>query len=65
MGTFTISNLGMYGITNFSPVIYPQQVSFYKFHIHSNAHIGSIQSANLAIGSIENRILPSSDPSKK
>ncbi|CAF1018107.1 unnamed protein product [Adineta ricciae] len=46
MGTFTISNLGMYGITNFSPVIYPQQ------------------SANLAIGSIENRILPSSDPSK-
>ena len=27
MGTFTISNLGMYGVTNFSAVIYPQQVN--------------------------------------
>ncbi|UJR16124.1 hypothetical protein I4U23_003036 [Adineta vaga] len=46
MGTFTISNLGMYGVTNFSPIIYPQQ------------------SANLAIGNIETRILPSPDALK-
>jgi hypothetical protein len=30
MGTFTIANLGMYGITNFSAVIHPQQVNFWK-----------------------------------
>jgi hypothetical protein len=28
LGTFTISNLGMYGVTNFSGVIYPEQVNF-------------------------------------
>jgi len=26
LGTFTISNLGMYGVTNFSAIISPQQV---------------------------------------
>ncbi|CAF4778463.1 unnamed protein product, partial [Rotaria magnacalcarata] len=46
MGTFTISNLGMYGVTNFSAVIYPEQ------------------SALLAIGGIETRILPAPDSPK-
>ncbi|CAF2984216.1 unnamed protein product [Rotaria socialis] len=46
MGTFTISNLGMYGITNFSAVIYPEQ------------------SALLAIGGVETRILPAPDSPK-
>ncbi|CAF4762778.1 unnamed protein product, partial [Rotaria sp. Silwood1] len=46
MGTFTISNLGMYGITNFSAVIHPQQ------------------SAVLAIGGIETKIIPAQDSPK-
>ncbi|CAF2562640.1 unnamed protein product [Rotaria sp. Silwood2] len=46
MGTFTISNLGMYGITNFSAVIYPQQ------------------SAILAIGGVETKIIPAQDSPK-
>jgi pyruvate dehydrogenase E2 component (dihydrolipoamide acetyltransferase) len=46
MGTFTISNLGMYGVTNFSAVIYPQQ------------------SAILAVGGIETKIVPASDSPK-
>jgi len=39
-GTFTISNLGMYGINNFSAVIYPQQ------------------SAILAVGGVETKLVP-------
>ncbi|CAF0917526.1 unnamed protein product [Adineta steineri] len=46
MGTFTISNLGMYGVTNFSAVIYPQQ------------------SAILAIGGMEQKIVPAPDSPK-
>ncbi|CAF1046042.1 unnamed protein product [Rotaria sordida] len=46
MGTFTVSNLGMYGVTNFSAVIYPQQ------------------SAILAIGGIETKIIPAQDSPK-
>ncbi|CAF0871729.1 unnamed protein product [Rotaria sordida] len=46
VGTFTISNLGMYGITNFSAIIYPQQ------------------SAILAVGGIETKIVPATDSSK-
>jgi len=45
-GTFTIANLGMYGITNFSAIIYPQQ------------------SAVLAIGGVENKIVPAADSPK-
>ncbi|CAF0912208.1 unnamed protein product [Rotaria sp. Silwood1] len=46
MGTFTISNLGMYGITNFSAIIYPQQ------------------SAILAVGGVETKIVPAADSPK-
>ncbi|UJR30417.1 hypothetical protein I4U23_017952 [Adineta vaga] len=46
LGTFTISNLGMYGVTNFSAIIYPQQ------------------SAILAIGGTETKIIPSKESPK-
>ncbi|CAF4933294.1 unnamed protein product [Rotaria socialis] len=46
MGTFTITNLGMYGITNFSAIIYPQQ------------------SAILAVGGVETKLLSSTDSPK-
>lgn len=42
MGTFTISNLGMYGITNFSAVIYPQQVSYDVYEIKSMSYFFSL-----------------------
>lgn len=45
-GTFTITNLGMYGITNFSAVIQPQQ------------------SAVLAIGGVDTKIVPAPDSPK-
>ncbi|CAF1506228.1 unnamed protein product [Adineta steineri] len=45
-GTFTISNLGMYGVTNFSAIIYPQQ------------------SAILAIGGVETRLVPDKESPK-
>ncbi|CAF0854333.1 unnamed protein product [Adineta ricciae] len=46
LGTFTISNLGMYGVTNFSAIIYPQQ------------------SAILAIGGTDTKIVPSKESPK-
>ncbi|CAM4779145.1 unnamed protein product [Rotaria magnacalcarata] len=46
MGTFTITNLGMYGITNFSAIVYPQQ------------------SAILAVGGVETKLLLSTDSPK-
>jgi pyruvate dehydrogenase E2 component (dihydrolipoamide acetyltransferase) len=46
LGTFTISNLGMYGVSNFSAIIYPQQ------------------SAILAIGGIETKLVPAADSPK-
>jgi len=46
LGTFTISNLGMYGVTNFSAIIYPQQ------------------SAILAIGGVETKLVPAGDSPK-
>jgi len=46
LGTFTISNLGMYGVTNFSAIISPQQ------------------SAVLAIGGTETKLVPAADSPK-
>lgn len=46
LGTFTISNLGMYGVTNFSAIISPQQ------------------SAVLAIGGTETKLVPATDSPK-
>lgn len=45
-GTFTISNLGMFGVTNFTAIIYPQQ------------------SAILAVGGVDTKVVPATDSPK-
>lgn len=49
MGTFTISNLGMYGVTNFSAIIYPQQVSW------TRKAMLPFPSLSVPVGGISNR----------
>ena len=61
MGTFTIANLGMYGITNFSAVIHPQQVNYWK---RIFLLFFFFKSAILAIGGIDTRIVPDPDSPK-
>lgn len=60
IGTFTISNLGMFGIKNFSAVILPPQVRLTGF-----LSLLISQACILAVGTMEKRLIPGDTPQAK